>query len=115
MWRGQVKEEDRAKSERQTEESNGDVKRGPEGGRQSGERKIDEGEQRRYGEGKGRRKIERREGESDRETEKRGGEETFNQIIFLLEARRAFLYPTGIPGIKKAGICGISPQRSAGF
>ncbi len=37
----EVKEEDRAESERQTEESKGDVERGREGGRQSGERKRD--------------------------------------------------------------------------
>jgi hypothetical protein len=33
MWRGQVKEEDRAKRERETEESKEDVERESEGGR----------------------------------------------------------------------------------
>ncbi len=32
MWRGGVKEEDRAESERETEESKGDVERASEGG-----------------------------------------------------------------------------------
>ncbi len=44
MWRGQVKEEDRAERERETEKSKGDVERASEGGRYSGERNRDGGE-----------------------------------------------------------------------
>ncbi len=38
MWRGQVKEEDRAEIERQTEESKGDIERGGKDGEREKER-----------------------------------------------------------------------------